>query len=74
MKKHGLQRQKLKQQAKLLCKSSGGEIDSLMYSSLEEKMRKGGDAQRITSNAKGEEYYQEYKMGCWTHSGPKKKK
>ena len=76
MKKHGLQRQKLKQQAKLLCKSHGGEsgLDNLMFSSIEEKMNKGLKAKRIASNAKGDENYQEYKMGGWTHSGPTKRK
>jgi hypothetical protein len=75
MKKQGLQYQKLtKQRAKLLCKQGGGELDDMMYGSMVEKMRKGGNAKRNVSKADGSESMQEYKMGGWTSSTSSKKK
>ena len=79
MKKQGLPYQKLtKQKSKLLCKQAGGELDDMIFGSMVEKMRKGGNAKRLSrNNETGQEYMQEYKLGGGTHntySGPSKKK
>jgi hypothetical protein len=79
MKKEGLPHQKLtKQRYKLLCKQVGGELDDMIYGSMVEKMRKGGNAKRLSYNSEtGQESMQEYKLGGGTHntySGPSKKK
>ena len=75
MKSQGLPYQKLtKQKSKLLCKQIGGELDNIIYGSMIEKMRKGGNAKRLASNADGSENMQEYKLGGWTYSGPSKNK
>ena len=57
---------------KLLLKL-GGDVDEIMMASMEDKMRKGGSAKRVASFASAGSKMQEYKMGGWTHSGPKKK-
>lgn len=79
MKKQGLPYQKLtKQKSKLLCKQAGGELDDMIFGSMVEKMRKGGNAKRLLrNNETGQESMQEYKLGGGTHntySGPSKKK
>jgi len=75
MKRQGLQSQKMtKQKSKLLCKQGGGELDDIMYGSMVDKMKKGGNAKRLASKADGSESMQEYKMGGWTSSGPSKNK
>ena len=79
MKREGLQRQKLtKQRSKLLCRQGGGELDDLMYGSMVEKMRKGGNAKRNAYSAEtGKETMQEYKLGGGNHntySGKSKKR
>jgi len=75
MKKQRLQHQKLtKQKSKLLCKQGGGELDDIMYGSMVEKMRKGGNAKRNVAKADGSESMQEYKMGGWTSSTSSKNK
>tara|TARA_R110002073_G_scaffold11280_6_gene51837 strand:+ start:364 stop:612 length:249 start_codon:yes stop_codon:yes gene_type:complete len=79
MKKQGLPYQKLtKQKSKLLCKQAGGELDDMIFGSMVEKMRKGGNAKRLSrNNETGQESMQEYKLGGGTHntySGPSKKK
>ena len=69
----GLKPRKMtRQKAKLLCKMvDGGEpaMDNIMLSSLEEKMTKGGDANRVASSADGSSQMQAYKRGGWTYSG-----
>ena len=71
MKAQGLQQGKIsKQQVKLLCRK-GGELDDAMQGSMIEKMRKGGDAMRYTTNAEGSTKKQAYKMGGWIHSDSK---
>ena len=76
MKREGLKRQKLtKQRSKLLCKKAGGELDDLMFGSMVEKMQKGGNAKRNAfKGGTHQESLQDYKLGGWTHSAPKKKK
>jgi hypothetical protein len=70
MKKQGMPSQKItKQKSKLLCKQKGGELDDMMYGSMIEKMRKGGNAKRNAYKAEsGKETMQEYKIGGWTSS------
>ena len=70
MKKQGMPSQKMtKQKSKLLCKQVGGELDDMMYGSMVEKMRKGGNAKRNAYKAEsGKETMQEYKIGGWTSS------
>lgn len=69
--KHGgsMPSQKLtRQQSKLLMKS-GGELDQMMFGSVTEKMRKGGDAKRLARNVEtGKERKQAYKLGGGTHN------
>jgi|TARA_R110002012_G_scaffold109803_3_gene253980 hypothetical protein len=69
----GLKPQKMtRQKAKLLCRmADGGEsaMDNIMLGSLEEKMIKGGDANRVASSADGSSKMQAYKRGGWTYSG-----
>jgi len=69
----GLQPQKMtRQKAKLLCRmADGGEpaLDNIMLSSIEQKMNKGNNANRVASSADGTSKMQSYKMGGWTHSG-----
>ncbi len=69
MGKKGLQQQKLtKQKAKLLLRQ-GGEMEDILYTSMVEKMRKGGDAERLTRDAEtGIETSQAYKLGGGTHN------
>jgi len=79
MKNQKLPYQKLtKQKSKLLCKQVGGELDNMIYGSMIEKMRKGGNAKRLSrNNETGQESMQEYKLGGGTHntySGSSKKK
>jgi hypothetical protein len=51
------------------------EMEDVLYTSMVEKMRKGGNAKRIARDAQsGMETMQEYKLGGWTHSGPSKGK
>ena len=73
--KKGLPIQKItKQKAKILCRQ-GGEMEDVLYTSMVEKMRKGGNAKRIARDAQsGMETMQEYKLGGWTHSGLSKNK
>jgi len=68
-KKHGgLKPQKMtRQKAKLLMRS-GGELDEMMLGSIQDKMRKGGNAKRVVKAQNGREKMQAYKMGGWTHS------
>jgi hypothetical protein len=47
---------------------SGGELDDMMLGSVVEKMRKGGNAERIVKVKKGKDKKQKYKLGGWTHS------
>ena len=57
-----------RQQSKLLMKS-GGELDQMMFGSVTEKMRKGGDAKRLARNVEtGKERKQPYKLGGGTHN------
>jgi len=70
-KKHqGLKPQKMtRQQSKLLMRV-GGELaeEDIMLGSITQKMRKGGNAERIVKDSKGKEKKQKYKLGGWTHS------
>ena len=57
-----------RQQSKLLMRT-GGELDQMMLGSVTEKMRKGGNANRIARNAEtGKETKQAYKLGGGTHN------
>ena len=57
-----------RQQSKLLIRS-GGELDDMMFGSITEKMRRGGNAKRLARNAEtGKESKQSYKLGGGTHN------
>ena len=57
-----------RQQSKLLMRT-GGELDQMMFGSVTEKMRKGGNAKRLARNAEtGKETKQAYKLGGGTHN------
>lgn len=70
MGKKGLQQQKLtKQKAKLLLRRAGGEMEDILYTSMIEKMRQGGDAKRLARDFEtGIETSQAYKLGGGTHN------
>ena len=63
-----LPNQKLTRQKSKLLMRSGGELDDMMLGSVVEKMRKGGNAERIVKDKKGKDKKQKYKLGGWTHS------
>jgi len=63
-----LPNQKLTRQKSKLLMRSGGELDDMMLGSVVEKMRKGGNAERIVKVKKGKDKKQKYKLGGWTHS------
>jgi len=63
-----LPNQKLTRQKSKLLMRSGGELDDMMLGSVVEKMRKGGNAERIVKVKKGKDKKQKYKLGGLTHS------
>ena len=63
-----LPNQKLTRQKSKLLMRSGGELDDMMLGSVVEKMRRGGNAERIVKDKKGKDKKQKYKLGGWTHS------
>jgi len=64
-----LPKQKLSRQKSKMLMRTGGELDDMMQGSYTEKMRKGGDAERIVQDKTGKEKKQKYKMGGWTYDG-----
>ena len=50
-----LPKQKLTRQKSKLLMKSGGELDDMMLGSVVEKMRKGGNAERIVKVKKGKD-------------------
>ena len=61
--------QKLSRQQSKLLMRSGGELDDMMFGSITEKMRYGGNAKRLARNAEtGKESKQSYKLGGGTHN------
>tara|TARA_R100000654_G_scaffold66723_1_gene95059 strand:- start:422 stop:667 length:246 start_codon:yes stop_codon:yes gene_type:complete len=69
MKKFRLPKQKMSRQKTKLLMRSGGELDEIMMSSTIEKMRKGGNAERIVKDVEtGLEKKQAYKLGGGTHN------
>ena len=64
-----LPKQKMSRQKTKLLMRTGGELDDIMMSSVIEKMRKGGDAERVVRDAEtGYESKQAYKLGGGTHN------
>jgi hypothetical protein len=64
-----LQKQKLSRQKSKMLMRTGGELEDMMQGSYTEKMRKGGDAERIVQDRSGKDKKQKYKMGGWTYDG-----
>jgi hypothetical protein len=64
-----LPKQKLSRQKSKMLMRTGGELEDMMQGSYTEKMRKGGDAERIVQDKTGKEKKQKYKMGGWTYDG-----
>jgi len=61
--------QKLSRQQSKLLMRDGKEIDSMMFDSIVDKMRNGGNAKRIARNAEtGRETRQKYNLGGGTHN------
>ena len=61
--------QKLSRQQSKLLMRSGGELDDMMFGSITEKMRHGGNAKRLARNVEtGKESKQSYKLGGGTHN------
>ena len=61
--------QKLSRQQSKLLMRSGEELDDMMFGSITEKMRHGGNAKRLARNAEtGKESKQSYKLGGGTHN------
>jgi len=68
-KRPGLPKQKISRQKSRMLLKTGGELEDMMLGSIQEKMRKGGDAERIVQARDGKEKKQKYKMGGWTYDG-----
>ena len=64
-----LPKQKLSRQKSKMLMRTGGELEDMMQGSYTEKMRKGGDAERIVQDKSGKDTKQKYKMGGWTYDG-----
>jgi|GEM_PF-6055556 hypothetical protein len=64
-----LPKQKLSRQKSKMLMRTGGELEDMMQGSYTEKMRKGGDAERIVQDKSGKDKKQKYKMGGWTYDG-----
>ena len=64
-----LPKQKLSRQKSKMLMRTCGELEDMMQGSYTEKMRKGGDAERIVQDKTGKEKKQKYKMGGWTYDG-----
>jgi len=64
-----LPKQKLSRQKSKMLMRTGGELEDMMQGSYTEKMRKGGDAERIVQDRSGKDKKQKYKMGGWTYDG-----
>ena len=62
-----LPKQKLSRQKSKMLMRTGGELEDMMQGSYTEKMRKGGDAERIVQDRSGKDKKQKYKMGGWTY-------
>jgi hypothetical protein len=67
-KKSCLPMQKMSRQKSKLLMRSGGELDEMMMGSVTEKMRKGGNAERVVKARHGKEKKQAYKLGGSTHN------
>lgn len=68
-KRPGLPKQKISRQKSKMLLRTGGELEDMMLGSVQEKMRKGGDAERVVQDRDGKEKKQKYKMGGWTYDG-----
>tara|TARA_R100000951_G_scaffold96750_1_gene86169 strand:- start:664 stop:879 length:216 start_codon:yes stop_codon:yes gene_type:complete len=64
-----LPKQKISRQKSKMLLRTGGELEEMMLGSVQEKMRKGGDAERIVQDRDGKDKKQKYKMGGWTYDG-----
>jgi hypothetical protein len=64
-----LPKQKISRQKSKMLLRTGGELEDMMLGSVQEKMRKGGDAERIVQDRSGKDKKQKYKMGGWTYDG-----
>jgi len=64
-----LPKQKLSRQKSKMLMRTGGELEDMMQGSYTEKMRRGGDAERIVQDKSGKDKKQKYKMGGWTYDG-----
>ena len=48
---------------------TGGELEDMMLGSVQEKMRKGVETERVVQGRDGKSKKQKYKMGGWSYDG-----
>jgi len=68
-KRPGLPKQKISRQKSKMLLRTGGELEDMMLGSVQEKMRKGGEAERVVQDRDGKSKKQKYKMGGWSYDG-----
>ena len=64
-----LPKQKISRQKSKMLLRTGGELEDMMLGSVQEKMRKGFETERVVQGRDGKSKKQKYKMGGWSYYG-----
>jgi hypothetical protein len=64
-----LPKQKISRQKSKMLLRTGGELEDMMLGSVQEKMRKGVETERVVQGRDGKSKKQKYKMGGWSYDG-----
>ena len=64
-----LPKQKISRQKSKMLLRTGGELEDMMLGSVQEKMRKGVETERVVQCRDGKSKKQKYKMGGWSYDG-----
>ena len=64
-----LPKQKISRQKSKMLLRTGGELEDIMLGSVQEKMRKGVETERVVQGRDGKSKKQKYKMGGWSYDG-----
>ena len=64
-----LPKQKISRQKSKMLLRTGGELEDMMLGSVQEKMRKGVETERVVQSRDGKSKKQKYKMGGWSYDG-----
>jgi len=64
-----LPKQKISRQKSKMLLRTGGELEDMMLGSVQEKMRKGVETERVVQGRDGKSKKQNYKMGGWSYDG-----